>query len=225
MAHEYQEVGIPFLRSQNVREFRFDPMGVKYVSRKFHMKLNKSVLHPGDIVVVRSGYAGVACVIPDNIPEANCADLVIIRPSTALDPNYACIFINSNAGRAHVDGVKVGIAQSHFNIGSAKKTPIPLPPLAEQQEIVRRVGALFALANIIETRTGNAILRAKKLTQSILAKSFRGELVLTEAELARREGREYEPASVLLERIKQERVSETKPSRTKRAVRKASAHV
>ncbi len=46
-----------------------------------------------------------------------------------------------------------------------------------------------------------ARLRADKLTQSILAKAFRGELVPTEAELARREGRSYEPASVLLERI------------------------
>ena len=44
--------------------------------------------------------------------------------------------------------------------------------------------------------------RAQKLTQAILAKAFRGELVPTEAELARREGRDYEPAAVLLERIK-----------------------
>jgi type I restriction enzyme S subunit len=51
------------------------------------------------------------------------------------------------------------------------------------------------------------VARSDKLTQSILAKAFRGELVPTEAELARREGREYEPASVLLDRIKKERES------------------
>ncbi|HMC63959.1 MAG TPA: hypothetical protein VKI65_03395 [Gemmataceae bacterium] len=50
-----------------------------------------------------------------------------------------------------------------------------------------------------------ATARAEKLTQAILAKAFRGELVPTEAELARREGRDYEPASVLLEQIKVER--------------------
>ena len=43
--------------------------------------------------------------------------------------------------------------------------------------------------------------RAEKLTQAILAKAFRGELVPTEAELARQEGRTYEPASDLLIRI------------------------
>ncbi len=47
-----------------------------------------------------------------------------------------------------------------------------------------------------------ATARADKLTQAILAKAFRGELVPTEAELARQEGRDYEPASVLLERIR-----------------------
>jgi hypothetical protein len=52
-------------------------------------------------------------------------------------------------------------------------------------------------------------------TQSILAKAFRGELVATEAELGRREGHEYEPASALLERIRKERESHasSKPER------------
>ncbi len=47
--------------------------------------------------------------------------------------------------------------------------------------------------------------RAETLRQAILAKAFRGELVPTEANLARREGRPYEPASVLLGRIRAER--------------------
>ncbi len=46
-----------------------------------------------------------------------------------------------------------------------------------------------------------ATARADKLTQSILAKAFRGDLVPTEAELARREGRAYEPATELLARV------------------------
>ena len=44
--------------------------------------------------------------------------------------------------------------------------------------------------------------RVDALTQAVLAKAFRGELVPTEAELARREGREYEPAGLLLERVR-----------------------
>lgn len=51
---------------------------------------------------------------------------------------------------------------------------------------------------------GNNQKRHLKLTQVILAEAFRGELVPTEAELARREGRPYEPASALLDRIQSE---------------------
>jgi type I restriction enzyme S subunit len=80
-----------------------------------------------------------------------------------------------------------------------------LPPIEEQHEIVRRVEALFKLADKIEKRVEAATKRADKLTPAILAKAFRGELVPTEAELARQEGRDYEPASALLKRIKAER--------------------
>lgn len=65
--------------------------------------------------------------------------------------------------------------------------------------------ALFALADKIEAQVAAARERTEKMRQSILAKAFSGELVETEAELARREGRDYEPADVLLDRIKAEK--------------------
>ncbi len=89
----------------------------------------------------------------------------------------------------------------HITGTGVAEFPIPLPPLVEQHEIVRRVEALFKLADAIERRTAAAAARADRLTQAILAKAFCGQLVPTEAELARREGRDYEPASALLKRI------------------------
>ncbi len=96
-------------------------------------------------------------------------------------------------------------AQKNINIAILSDVFIPLPPFAEQHEIVRRVEALFRLADAIEARVAMATARAEKLTQAVLAKAFRGELVPTEAELARREGRDFEPAAMLLERLKAER--------------------
>jgi type I restriction enzyme S subunit len=81
--------------------------------------------------------------------------------------------------------------------------PLALPPLIEQREIVRRVDSLFALAAGIEGRIRVATVLAERLPQAILARAFRGELVPTEAELAADEGRDYEQASVLLERIQE----------------------
>ncbi len=95
---------------------------------------------------------------------------------------------------------------------------ISVPPLAEQQEIVRRVGKLFALADVIEARLADARRMADRLAQAVLAKAFRGELVPTEAELARRDGRTYEPAADLLARVRAERPqAATKPARARRS--------
>ena len=74
--------------------------------------------------------------------------------------------------------------------------------MPEQQEIVRRVEHLFALADRLEARFAEGRKRVDSISQAILAKAFRGELVPTEAELASREGRSYESASALLEQIR-----------------------
>jgi len=194
MLKEYVENGIPFLRSMNVREMHINIKGLKFISNKFHSILNKSKLMPGDVVVVRSGNVGVCAVIPNTLKEANCSDLVIIRPDKLLNPYYACIFINSPLLKVFIEDNKVGIAQSHFNIGMMNKTPIPVPPLDEQTEIVRRVEALFTVADHIEARYKDAKAAVDKLTPSTLAKAFRGELVPQDPS--------DEPASVFLERIK-----------------------
>jgi len=103
-------------------------------------------------------------------------------------------------------------AQKNINIGILEEVAVPLPPRDEQREIVRRVEALFALADKIEANVRAATVRAERLPQAILARAFRGELVPTEAELAAKEGRDYEPASVLLERIQEARV-QNKPAK------------
>jgi type I restriction enzyme S subunit len=68
------------------------------------------------------------------------------------------------------------------------------------------------MAAVIEKRVAAATAQAEKLTQAILAKAFRGELVPTEAEMARREGRSYEPAPALLAKIEAQRKN-VKPQR------------
>jgi hypothetical protein len=91
----------------------------------------------------------------------------------------------------------------HLNSpGGFKAMTDQMPPVAEQHEIVRRVEALFTLADKIEARVQAATARIEKIAQAILAKAFRGESVPTEAELARQEGRDYEPAARLLQRIR-----------------------
>ena len=141
MAHQYQETGVPFFRSQNITPFRLNLDGLKYVSKQFHEKIRKSALRPGDVAVVRTGYPGTACVIPQELKVSNCSDLVIIRPGKQLNPYFLCAIFNSTFGRDLVGGNLVGAAQQHFNITVAKELKFLLPSRAVQDKIAAILSA------------------------------------------------------------------------------------
>ena len=81
-----------------------------------------------------------------------------------------------------------------MSLARFKTIAIPVPPLAEQHEIVRRVEKLFAFADRLEARWKTAQALTAQLTPSLLAKAFRGELVPQDPD--------DEPASALLARIR-----------------------
>ena len=127
----------------------------------------------------------------------------VIPDSDLCLAEYLEYFIQT--AKADIDQFAPATAQKNINIAILSDVAVPLPPLSEQEEIVHRVEALFNLANGIDMRVAAAGGRSERLTNAILARAFRGELVPTEAELARREGRPYEPASALLANIKTQR--------------------
>lgn len=141
MAKHYIEDGIPFLRSLNVNPHCVNLRDVKYISPEFHAKLGKSSLLPGDVVTVRTGKPGTTSVIPEELPIANCSDLVITRPGPDLDAWWFSYYMNSIASN-FIESQLVGAVQQHFNVGSAKSMKINLPPLAYQEAVVEVLGAL-----------------------------------------------------------------------------------
>ena len=90
--------------------------------------------------------------------------------------------------------------------------PLSLPSLKEQTEIVSQVGSLFTLADTLEEKIEAAKKRVDKLTQSILSKAFRGELVPQDSN--------DESAEKLLERIKAEQAKEKPKKKREKRVKK-----
>ena len=112
-----------------------------------------------------------------------------------------------------------GNNQKALNKSSVQGLQFPLPPLEEQNEIVRKVDSLFAFVDQIERQVGSCKAQIDSLTQSILAKAFRGELVP--------QNPDDEPASILLDRIQAERdaarklVKQVKKKQKSRSTRRA----
>ena len=215
MKEKYEDVGFPFLRSQNVRPLRFDPLGLKFIPADFHAALAKSRLMGGELLVVRSGNVGEACVYPTDAGEANCADLVITRPLKGIVAQYLAVFVASPTGIRSVLGKRTGSALPHFNVGAMACSPIPIPPFAEQTEIVAEVDRRLSVVDAVETEVEHALQRAGRLRQSILKRAFEGGLLPQDPS--------DEPAEELLENLRAEDgKAPAKPAAKKRLARSAT---
>jgi type I restriction enzyme S subunit len=123
--------------------------------------------------------------------------------------------MQSEQFRRDVLSISAGVAQQKVNLAKFRDLTLQVPPIAEQTEIVRRVDQLFAHTDRIEQQVNNALFRVNNLTQSILAKAFRGELT----EQWRNENQALiggeNSAAALLERIKAERAAMKPVKRTR----------
>lgn len=102
--------------------------------------------------------------------------MVGIETGSEIGNVYVELFLRSRKDNIRQSSYAGG-GQPNIKLETLNPFPLALPPFPEQQEIVRRVGALFKTADALEARYRKAKAYVDKLTQSILAKAFRGELV------------------------------------------------
>ena len=184
---------------------------VKLISEADYVRLSrKAKPRRNDIIYSRIGARlGKARLVETDERFLVSYSCCIVRP-LIINPRYLMGYLDSGVVLAKAREQARSIGVPDLGLDEITHFVVPLPPLAEQEQIVTRLDILLAFASRVEQNVTLAAQHCEKLTQSILAKAFRGELVPTEAELARREGQEYEPASVLLERIKKERENQVK---------------
>lgn len=150
------------------------------------------------------------------------SNMMRIRVDTSkILPKFLIRYLNCQLGLDELrKNAKHAVNQSSINQQDVKAVIIPLPPLEEQTEIVRQVDKLFALADKLEAHYQNAKSSIDKLSQSVLAKAFRGELVPQDPN--------DEPAEKLLERIMAEKAkmeSALKRGKKKGGAQKAKAEI
>ncbi|GAB7230961.1 restriction endonuclease subunit S [Vibrio rotiferianus] len=197
---EYQEDGVRFLSAQNSKPFSPNLKGIRYITEKdFKTFTVGAKPQKGDVLYSRVGANfGEACVIPWSFDFAIYVSLTLLKPLRELiSGDYLAIFLNSQDGILQSRGGIMGSGIQNLNVESVRKYRLGLPSIIEQNEIVRLVDQYFAFADTIEAQVKKAQARVDNLTQSILAKAFRGELVAQDPN--------DEPADKLLERIAQAR--------------------
>lgn len=202
------ESGVPLLSAKDVKtnHLKFDQC--RYVSREVAEKaLSRCNPTRNDILIVsRGATVGRTHRVRTDREFCLMGSVLLIRPSPeSIIPEYLEISFTSAEGQQQLIETSGSSAQQAIYIRDVKNFSLSLPSLEEQTEIVRRVEQLFAFTDQLEAKVTSAKSRIDHLTQSILAKALRGELVPQDPN--------DEPASMLLERIKTQRAAAPKAKR------------
>jgi type I restriction enzyme S subunit len=224
-SRDFSEKGVPVLNVGCVQWGWFDESKLDFMPAEKAGAFDRYRIATNDILFTRSGTIG-RCAVATEAQNDHLMTFHLLRVRVDQKKIGSELLNFMFRGATHIrrqmEEAAIGSTRAGFNTNLLAGLDVPIPPLPEQAEIVRRVSALFALADTIEQRAKSALKRVESLTQAVLAKAFRGELVPTEAELARRENRSYEPASELLARIRSTAVAVPKAKGTRKAKSKTN---
>jgi type I restriction enzyme, S subunit len=202
-ARYYAVTGAKFLRVGNLNHdsIDLDLKSIQCVQPPKNAEGRRTKVQQGDILISITADVGMVALVKENIGEAYINQHVALaRPVDNMDRRYLSFFLSAkNGGQEQFLNLQRGATKVGLGLDDIRNIWIANPPIEEQHEIVRRVESLFKIAARIEERYQRAKTQVDKLTQSILAKAFRGELVPQDPN--------DEPASILLERIKQQEIS------------------
>jgi type I restriction enzyme S subunit len=208
-SNEFADTGVPVLNVGCVQWGRFNELKLDHLPPALAARFDRYRVKPGDVLFTRSGTVGrCSVVLPHQDGWLMTFHLLRVRTDPSVcDPHYLrMVFEGASHIRRQTREASIGTTRAGFNTNLLAELDVPLPSLAEQQQIVAEVERRLSVAAATEAQLAADLRRAARLRQAILRRAFAGQLVPQDPA--------DEPADKLLERIRRSgtfSVNEPKP--------------
>jgi len=204
---KYQDKGIPFITQKNIKNNSVSFSDIKYISDEDHNKFFKrSNVQKGDIIIAMIGHGrGNSCIV-DSDRVFSIKNLGLFKFFNSIHNNRYCLnYYQSTLGLNLALKKSKGGAQPFIGLTELRNWPIPICSVIEQHQIIQEIESRLSVCDNVELSIVESLEKAKALRQSILKKAFEGTLLSVKEIAACKAAIDYEPASVLLEKIKAEK--------------------
>ena len=167
----YTDKGIPAFRSLNIGEMYVKDSDWVYFTEEGHQKNQKSVVHKNDVLVVRSGAPGTACVATEKYDGYNAVDIIIAHPDNSkVNSTFLAAFTNMPHGVNQIRERTGGAAQQHFNVGGYKAMRLIMPSI----ELQNQFAAFVAQIDKSKLTIQKSLDELETLNKALMQKYFGG---------------------------------------------------
>ena len=199
---------LPVINQKCVRWDGIDRAHLKYVHPEQYDKwTSERFLVDGDILwnSTGTGTIGRAALVHLADGERLVADshITIVRPAKGIEPKYLHYWIMGHEVQNSIGAVQSGSTnQVELSKGAVQATPIPLAPTSTQKVIVNIIEELFSHIDAGVEGLKQAKAKLQQYRRSVLKDAVTGKLT---EQWREQNSDKLEPASMLLERILDER--------------------
>lgn len=201
--------GTYFVRTGDIKTNKLNLNGAAFVDLPKNVEGKRSLIEKGDLLMTITGAnVGKIAHVDFEISEAYVSQSVALLKYVlkSFSPYLHYYFQSSATGAKFIGAMVYGVGRPVLSLDNMRDAPVSVCSFEEQHQIVQEIESRLSVCDKVEESITESLAKAQALRQSILKKAFEGTL-LSEAEIAKcKADKEYEPASVLLERIKREKV-------------------
>lgn len=176
VGHAFASEGINFVKVESITDNgSFIKSKMAHISPECHGFLKRSQLEVGDILFSIAGALGRTAFVADNILPANTNQalaLIRLRPSKEVLPQFILKALATGIVLEQIEKFKGGVAQQNLSLSQIREFTISLPPLPEQQRIVRILDQAFAALAAAKANADTNRLNARALFDSHLESVF-----------------------------------------------------
>lgn len=135
------KLGLPYILVKNILDEGITLSNLKFIRKEMAVKLKRSVVRAGDIIINRTGDAGITAIVPEDLSGAIvCGFCFLLRIKKGYDPNYVAAFLNSYYGRKQLKRLAIGSILEHVTKDELKQVLILFP---NEDQITKLVAKHF----------------------------------------------------------------------------------
>lgn len=176
------DAGVPFIQTTNISSGDFDPDNLQKTTAEIAALYPRSKLVGGEVILGIRASIGAAYVVPNSLAGTNLSrGIARIEPGNQVTSQFLVCFLRSSAVKSYWEASKQGSTFNEVSIDTVRHLPVAVPPLSEQEAIVRFIDMNCRNIDRLRDDAGQAVILLRERRAALISAAVTGKIDVREA--------------------------------------------